>query len=120
MYTNLPPPLDGQMQMAVSLLGYIASLVGTISVKAVKRKKCFGKLILDHNIYMYIKWKIPWSTPKKIKEVIFYTLKSAAKCSLVILLTLVTHTAQAEGTKFSVLITQYFLHSTFILSFDVS
>ncbi len=27
MYTNLPSPLDGQMQTAVSLLGYTASLV---------------------------------------------------------------------------------------------
>ncbi len=26
MYSNLPPPLDGQMQMAVSLPGYTASL----------------------------------------------------------------------------------------------
>jgi hypothetical protein len=26
MNTNLPPPLDGQMQMVVSFLGYIASL----------------------------------------------------------------------------------------------
>jgi hypothetical protein len=30
MYSNLPPPLDGQMQAAVSLLEYKASLVTTI------------------------------------------------------------------------------------------
>jgi hypothetical protein len=30
MYSNIPPPLDGQMQMAVSLLGYIAYSVSTL------------------------------------------------------------------------------------------
>jgi hypothetical protein len=37
-----------------------------------------------------------------------------------VLFTLVAYTAQTVGTKFTLLITQYFLHSTFILSFDVS
>jgi hypothetical protein len=32
MYSNLPPPLDGQMQRAVSLLGYTASLVSRVGV----------------------------------------------------------------------------------------
>jgi hypothetical protein len=31
MYTNLPPPLIGQIQTAVSLLGYKASLVETVA-----------------------------------------------------------------------------------------
>ena len=42
MYTNLPPPLDGQMQTAVSLLVYEASLVEVlwtegVSTNAMKR-----------------------------------------------------------------------------------
>jgi hypothetical protein len=65
MYTNLPPPLDRQIQTAVSLLGYIASL-GLSRLSAMCKNKTKIQLIFLNKLNLRV---FLYTNQQKIKRV---------------------------------------------------